>query len=88
MQRNKCTKENFPVYLFDKPLSVQIICSCLQRFVLEARREDGTQYPPKTIYQLLSGLLQHTREVQFFPANFLDQGDTHSSLCIIHVIVS
>ena len=53
MQRNKCTKENFPVDLFDKPLSVEIICSCLQRFVLEARREDGIRYPPKLFISCL-----------------------------------
>ena len=53
MQRNKCTKENFPVDLFDKPLSVEMICSCLQRFVLEARRKDGTRYPPKLFISCL-----------------------------------
>ena len=45
--------------------------------MLEVRREDNTRYHPKTIYQLLSGLLRHSRDVQFMPANFLDRGDTH-----------
>ena len=69
MQRNERSEEKFPVDLFDKPHSAEIICTCLQRFVLETRREDGTRYPPKTIYQLL-------REVQSTPVNFLDRGDT------------
>ena len=74
-QRNERNKEKFPIDLFDKPHPVEIISSCLQRFVLEARREDGTRYPPKTIYQLLSGLLQYSKEVQSTPVNFLDRGD-------------
>ena len=44
--------------------------------MLEAQREDGTRYPPKIIYQLLSGLLLHSREVQPTPVNLLDRGDT------------
>ena len=39
-QRKERSEEKFPVDLFDKPHSAEIICSCLQRFVLEARRED------------------------------------------------
>ena len=31
----------------------------LSRHVVEARREDGTSYPPKTIQGLLSGLLRY-----------------------------
>lgn len=75
VQRNKRSEEKFPEDLFDKPHSAEIICNCLQRFVVEARREDGTRYPPKTIYQLLSGLLRYSREVHSTAVNFLDRGD-------------
>lgn len=42
MQRNKRNKEKFPVDLFDKPYSVEVICNCLQRWKLE---EDILQKP-------------------------------------------
>ena len=57
MQRNEqCNEDKYPVDLFDKLHLAKIFCNYLQRFVLEARsrREDGTQYPPKTGYQLLT----------------------------------
>ena len=52
-----------------------IISSCLQRFVFEAKRVDGTSYLPKTLYQILCGLLRHSKEVQKDPPNFLDRKD-------------
>ena len=76
-QRNRHTKENYPADLLDKPYSTQIISECLQRFVAEDRRANGTCYPLRTLFQLLSGLLQHSREIQPNPPNFLDQSDTH-----------
>ena len=79
-QRNKRTKEKYPADLLDKPYSTQTISECLQRFVAEARRADGTCYPPRTLFQLLSGLLRHSREVQSNPPNFLDRNDTRLSI--------
>ena len=52
-----------------------IISSCLQRFVSKARRVDSTSYPPKTLYQILCGLLRHSKEHQRDPPNFLDRKD-------------
>ena len=66
----------FPSDLFDKPYPIDVINSCLQRFISEARRVDGTPYPPKTLYQILCGLLRHAREHQSNPPNFLDRKDT------------
>ena len=48
-QKNKFTKENYPADLFDEPYSTQIISECLQQFVTEAKRSDGTCYPPRTL---------------------------------------
>ena len=45
------------------------------KFVTEARREDGSPYPPKTLYEFLCELLRHSRVVQEDPPNFLDQKD-------------
>jgi len=58
-QRNKRVKEQFPRDLFDKPYSVEMISSCLQRFVAEAKRADGTPYPPHTLFWLLSMKVSH-----------------------------
>ena len=74
-QRNKHNSEVFPSDLFDKPYPIDTTISCLQRFVSKARRVDGTPYPPKTLYQILCGLLRHSREHQSDPPNFLDRKD-------------
>ncbi|MCG8623493.1 MAG: hypothetical protein MJE68_16060, partial [Proteobacteria bacterium] len=67
-------KENAcPVDLLDKEYPPAVMCSSLQRFILEARRTDGTKYPTKTLYAILCGLLRHSREVQADPVNFLDR---------------
>ena len=62
--------------MLEKTYNPSIICECLQRFVSEARRADGTKYPPKTLYQILCGLLRHARESQSNPSNFLDRKDS------------
>jgi len=74
-QRNKHASEVYPIDLLNKPYPCDILCECLQQFVSEARREDGREYPPRTLYQLLCGLLRHTRNVQRDPPNFLDRKD-------------
>ena len=76
-QRNRCGGEVYPIDLLDNPYPCNVLCECLQRFVSEARREDGCEYPPKTLYQLLCGLLRHTRSVQCDPPNFLDRKDVN-----------
>ena len=78
MQRNKreLASEIFPNDLFDKPYPIDVMNICLQRFVSEARRVDGTHYPPKTLYQILCGLLIYSREHQSDPPNFLDRKDS------------
>jgi len=74
-QRNKWMNEQFPLDLFEKPYTAREICSCLQWFVMEARKEDGSHYPPKTLYLMLCAFLRHSREVQSDPMNFLDRKD-------------
>ena len=75
-QRNKRMDATYPLDLLEKEYDPSVISECLQRFVSEARRADGTNYPPKTIYQMLCGLLRYSRENQSDPANFLDRKDS------------
>ena len=48
----------------------------LSRFVLETRKSNGDFYPPKTLHQLLCGLLRHMRDVNPGCLNFLDKKDS------------
>ena len=45
----------------------------LSYYVNETRNCKGELYPPKTLYQLLSGLLRHTRTFNARAPNFLDK---------------
>ena len=75
-QRNEhLPQEVYPVDILQKPYATDVVCNCLQRFVSEAKRMDGTPYPPKTLYQILCRLLWYTRECQPNPPNFLDRKD-------------
>ena len=48
----------------------------LARFVAEARKEDGSPYPPKTIQALLTRLLRYARaSTGKEPPNFLQKDD-------------
>ena len=44
-------------------------------FVVEAKKQDGSSYPAKTVYHLLSGILRYMREKDPYAQNFLDQKD-------------
>ncbi|XP_062609344.1 uncharacterized protein KIAA1958-like [Saccostrea cucullata] len=44
----------------------------MTRFVLESRRKDGAQYPPRSLYQLCVGVLRYLRE-NGNSLNFLDE---------------
>ena len=66
----------YPHDILERAYDADILCGCLQRFVSEARRSDGSPYPPRTIYQILCGLLRYIRNLQIDPPNFLDRTDT------------
>ena len=44
-------------------------------YVAETRRKDGSEYPVKTIYLLLTGLLQHMCSRNAACPNFIDTSD-------------
>ena len=48
----------------------------LSTFIVEIRRADGHPYPPKTLDNILSGLLRYIRSLPLEnPPNFLAKGD-------------
>ena len=47
----------------------------LQRFVMEARKQKGGEYPPKSLYLIVCGLLRHCRDKNVDDKNFLDEKD-------------
>ena len=51
------------------------LCKWLTFFVAEVRKKDGTEYPPKTLYLLLTGILRHMRSRNTACPNFLDTQD-------------
>ena len=52
-----------------------LINKWLTLYVAEVRKKDGSQYPPKTVYTLLTGLLRHMRSINPRCPNFLDTSD-------------
>ena len=57
----------------------------LSFYVLETRNSKGKAYPPKTLYQLLSGLLRHVRGTNPNAPNFLDK--TNPSFRKLHNVI-
>ena len=48
------------------------ICKWLSVYVAEARKQDGSPFPPKSLYMLLTGLLRHMRSKNPTCPNFLE----------------
>ena len=65
----------YPHDILEQEYDADILCGCLQRFVSEARRSDGSSYPPRTLYQMLCGLLRYSKSSQNDPPSFLDRKD-------------
>ena len=53
----------------------ELLCSCLCKYVLDTRKESGEPYPPKSILNLLSGLLRYMRENKPKAFNIMDDKD-------------
>ena len=47
----------------------------LSRFVVEASKHDGSEYPAKSLYYLVCGLLRLLRNKEIYSMNFLDEKD-------------
>ena len=55
--------------------SVDQLCHWLSLYVVETRNKQGQPYPPKTLYQLLTGLHRHALTINPHTPNFLDKNN-------------
>ena len=62
--RNKCFSGNpekqVPGNFSEGTDDPAALCKRLTLYVAETRKQDGSEYPPKTLYSLLTGLLRHS----------------------------
>jgi len=56
----------------------------LQRFIVEARRQDGAEYPPRSLYLIVCGLLRYLRSKGVHDNNFLDEKNINSDKYWMH----
>ena len=56
-----------------------VLSKWLALYCAETRKQDGKEYPPKTIYALLTGILRHKRSLNQDCPNFLDFPDPRFS---------
>ncbi|CAC5405395.1 unnamed protein product [Mytilus coruscus] len=56
-------------------MDAETMNTCLQRFVVEERKQDGLEYPPKSLYYIICGLLRHLRDEEIHDKNFLNEND-------------
>ena len=68
----RASRENVPCM---KEMNAEMLNYWLQRFVLEVRKQDGSEYPPRTLYYIACGLLRHLRDENIHDMNFLDEHD-------------
>ena len=77
-RRNECfsqePEKQVPLDLLGSADPVAL-CKWLILFVAEVRKKDGAEYPPKTMYLLLTGILRHMRSKNPACPNFLDTHD-------------
>ena len=52
-----------------------VLSRSISLLISETRRTDGSLYPPKTLYQLLCGLLHYIKSQNPAAPNFLDRAD-------------
>ena len=66
--RNRCTGESTPTDFLDGCFSTEDskveLDRVLSLFVVEAKKQDESSYPAKTVYHLLSGILRHMRSIR------------------------
>ena len=67
-ERNIC-----PDIVLSPSCSLSLLNQWLCIFVMETRAQNGENYPPKTLYALLTGLLRHMRAQNPLYPNFLDR---------------
>ena len=62
--RRSINKNRCPSHLFIMAKNKFELNYWMTRFVLEARRKDGKEYPPNTLHQICCGILRFIREIE------------------------
>ena len=70
--RERAQREKCPDDLL-KSSDPILLCEWLSRYAAETRTVDGNAYPPSTLYQLLTGLLRHMRDMNPEAPNIFDK---------------
>lgn len=65
-------RENIPDF---KLMTTEQMSFWLGRFVMEAQKRDGTEYPPRSIYLILCGLLRYLKDNGVYDKDFLDENN-------------
>ena len=63
------------------PFAYTSVLPELKRFVLEVRKQDGSEYPPRSLYYIVCGLLRFMRDENIHNMNFLDEKDHRFKAC-------
>ena len=74
LYRNAGVNANNPVPEL-KTMNAGEVNFFLGRFVLEARKQDGSEYPTHSLYYIICGLLRNLRDNGVHDKNFLDVND-------------
>lgn len=69
-----CDSEHCPEDLLSNP-TAEALNRWIPKFIVEARKVDGSPYPPRSINQILAALQRHMRELRPDAPKFLDKND-------------
>ena len=72
-RNSRMLSDKCPEDLLRKSYPKNELARWLSMFIVEIRRGDGSEYPPKTIYNILAVLLRFMRATDPTTPNFLDQ---------------
>ena len=72
-RNSKMLSDKCPEDLLRKSYPTNDLARWLSIFTVEIRHGDGSEYPPKTIYNILAALLRFMRAIDPTTPNFLDQ---------------
>ena len=73
-RQNKNPEEPVPVNLLEANNAISLN-KWLSLYLIETRRKDGREFPSSTLDCLLSGLYRHTRKLNPYAVNFMDEKD-------------
>jgi hypothetical protein len=74
---NKChaTRENAPLLT---EMTSESLNYWMQQFVLEVRKQDGSEHPPRSLYYIVCGLLRYLRDQNIHNLNFFYEKIEHT----------